>query len=67
MLERRKISNIEATPKQVAVIRNGHTDAEFNELEERWINHPGPYRALADVVAIEKAKQVDETTDESQP
>ena len=45
-----------AAPKLVAVIKNGHTDAELDEMEERWANHPGPYLTLADVLAIEKAK-----------
>ena len=45
-----------AAPKLVAVIKNGHTDAELDEMEEHWANHPGPYLTLADVLAIEKAK-----------
>ena len=45
-----------AHPKLVAVIKNGHTDAELDEMEERWANHSGPYLTLADVLAIEKAK-----------
>lgn len=44
-------------PKLVAVIKNGHTDAELDEMEERWVNHQGPYLTLAEVIAIEKAKQ----------
>ncbi len=28
-------------PKLVAVIKNGHTDAELDEMEERWANHQG--------------------------
>ncbi len=41
----------------VAVIKNGHTDAELDEMSERWVNHQGPYLTLAEVIAIEKAKQ----------
>jgi hypothetical protein len=38
------------------VIKNGHTDAELDEMEERWVNHQGPYLTLAEVFAIETAK-----------
>ncbi len=41
----------------VAVIKNGHTDAELAESGERWVNHTGPYMTLAEVLAIEAAKQ----------
>jgi len=39
------------------VIKNGHTNAELDEMEERWINHQGPRMTLAEVLAIEKGKQ----------
>jgi hypothetical protein len=38
-------------PKLVAVIKNGHTDAELDEMEERWLNHQGPYMTLAETLA----------------
>jgi hypothetical protein len=41
----------------IAIIKNGHTDAELDEMEERWVNHQEPYLTLAEVLAIEKAKQ----------
>lgn len=41
----------------IAVIKNGHTDAELDEMAERWVNHQGPYLTLGEVIAIEKAKQ----------
>ena len=44
-------------PKLVAVIKNGHTNVELDEMSERWVNHKGPYLTLAEVIAIEKAKQ----------
>ncbi len=44
-------------PKMIAVIKNGHTEAEMDDMEERWANHQGPYLTLAEVLAIEKAKQ----------
>lgn len=47
-----------AAPKLIAVIKNGHTDAELDEMEERWVNHQGPYMTLAEVLAVEKAKQL---------
>ncbi|MCY7358947.1 MAG: hypothetical protein LH609_16110 [Rudanella sp.] len=46
-----------ARPRMVAVIKNGHTDAELEEMGERWVNHQGPYLTLAEVIAIEQAKQ----------
>lgn len=49
------------TPKMVAVIKNGHTDAELKEMGERWVNHQGPYLTLAETIAIEKAKQANKT------
>ena len=57
-----KASNNKTTPKaarprMVAVIKNGHTDAELEEMGERWVNHQGPYLTLAEVIAIEQAKQ----------
>ncbi len=45
------------TPQMVAVIKNGHTDAELDEMAERWVNHQGPYLTLGEVIAIEQAKQ----------
>ena len=44
-------------PKLIAVIRNGMTQQEMDESEEAWANHQGPYMTLAEVLAIEKAKQ----------
>jgi hypothetical protein len=46
-------------PKLVAVIKNGHTDAELDEMEERWLNHQGPYMTVAETLtyAAERAKQ----------
>jgi len=48
------------------VIKNGHTDAELDEMEERWVNHQGPYLTLAEVLAIEEAKQLGRPENESQ-
>lgn len=66
MLKPPKNPNRKATatadrPKLVAVIKNGHTDAELDEMSERWVNHPGPYLTLTEVIAIEKAKQANQT------
>lgn len=55
-----------AAPKLVAVIKNGHTDAELDEMEERWANHQGPSLTLAEVLAIEKAKQQGKPENEPQ-
>lgn len=44
-------------PKRIAVIKNGMTEQEMDESEEAWANHQGPYMTLAEVLAIEKAKQ----------
>ena len=55
-----------ATPKLIAVIKDGHTDAELDEMEERWANHQGPYLTLAEVLAIEKAKQLSKLENEPQ-
>jgi len=38
------------------VIKNGHTDAELDEMEERWANYRGPRMTLAEIIALEKAK-----------
>lgn len=56
MLRTPKKPTKKAAPKLVAVIKNGHTDAELDEMEERWVNHQGPYLTLAEVLAIEEAK-----------
>jgi hypothetical protein len=56
MLRTPKKPTKKAAPKLVAVIKNGHTDAELDEMEERWVNHQGPYLTLAEVFAIETAK-----------
>lgn len=58
MVKTPKTPNKKAAPKRVAVIKNGHTDAELDQMEERWVNHPGPRLTLAEVLAIEQAKQV---------
>ncbi len=42
--------------KKVAVIKNGHTDAELDEMAERWATHKGPYMTLAETIALENAK-----------
>lgn len=52
----RKTPNKQAVPKRVAVIKNGHTDAEFGEMEERWVNHQGPYLTLTEVLTLEAEK-----------
>ncbi len=57
MLRTKKNPTKKAAPKLIAVIKNGHTDAELDEMEERWANHQGPYLTLAEVLAIEKGKQ----------
>ena len=57
MLKTKKKITQKAAPKLIAVIKNSHTDAEMEEMEERWVNHQGPYMTLAEVLAIEKAKQ----------
>lgn len=51
--------NKKAAPKRIAVIKNGHTDAELDEMEERWANHQGPYMTLAETLAhaAQRAKQ----------
>ena len=56
MLKSPKSPTRKETPKMVAVIKNGHTDAELKEMGERWVNHQGPYLTLAETIAIEKAK-----------
>jgi hypothetical protein len=66
MLRTPKKPTKKAAPKLVAVIKNGHTDAELDEMEERWVNHQGPYLTLAEVLAIEKAKQPDKPENESE-
>jgi hypothetical protein len=66
MLRTPKKPTKKAAPKLVAVIKNGHTDAELDEMEERWVNHQGPYLTLAEVLAIEKAKQLDKPENESE-
>lgn len=57
MLKTKKTTTRKKAPKMIAVIKNGHTDAEMDEMEERWATHQGPYLTLAQVIAIEKAKQ----------
>ena len=46
-----------SSPKLVAVIKNGMTEQEMRESGEAWATHTGPYLTLAEVIAIEKAKQ----------
>jgi hypothetical protein len=57
MLKTKKKPTKKTAPKMIAVIKNGHTDAELDDMEESWANHQGPYMTLAEVLAIEKAKQ----------
>jgi hypothetical protein len=57
MLKTKKKPTEKTAPKMIAVIKNGHTEAEMDEMEERWATHQGPYLTLAQVLAIEKAKQ----------
>ncbi len=62
MLRTSKKQTKKAAPKLVAVIKNGHTDAELDEMEERWLNHKGPYMTLAETLAhaAERAKKADQ-------
>ena len=46
-----------AAPQYIAVIKNSMTDQEMDESGEAWANHQGAYMTLAEVLAIEKAKQ----------
>jgi len=62
MLKTPKNPNRTAAPKLVTVIKNGHTDAELDEMEERWVTHQGPRLTLAEVIAIEQAKQNTQAT-----
>lgn len=57
MLKTPKTPTKNPPAKLVAVIKNGHTDAELDEMEERWVNHQGPRLTLGDVIAVEQAKQ----------
>ncbi len=57
MLKTKKNPSKKAAPKMIAVIKNSHTEAELDEMEERWVNHQGPYLTLAEVLTIEKTKQ----------
>lgn len=57
MLKTKKNQTQKTAPKRIAVIKNGHTDAELDDMDESWANHQGPYMTLAEVLAIEKAKQ----------
>lgn len=61
MLKSPKIPNKKTTaasaPKWVAVIKNGMTEQEMDESGEAWATHQGPYMTLAEVLAVEKAKQ----------
>lgn len=45
--------------KRVAVIKNGHTEAELDEMGKRWLNHQGPYMTVAETLAYaaERAKK----------
>ena len=66
MLRTPKKPTKKAAPKLVAVIKNGHTDAELDDMEERWVNHQGPYLTLAKVLAIEEGKQQGKPENEPQ-
>ncbi|MBC3789318.1 hypothetical protein [Spirosoma utsteinense] len=57
MLKTTKKPTRKTAPKMIAVIKNGMTEREMDESEEAWANHQGPYMTLAEVLAIEKAKQ----------
>lgn len=50
----------------VAVIKNGHTDAELEEMGERWVKHEGPYLTIDEIIAIEQAKQAKEVSEETE-
>ncbi len=52
MIKTDKRPNNKLMPKLVAVIRNAHTDAELDEMEERWANHTGPYMTVAETLAF---------------
>lgn len=41
----------------IAVIKNGMTDEEMRVSGDAWAAHTGPYLTLAEVLAIEKAKE----------
>ena len=58
----KKAAGPRSAPKRVAVIKNRHTDAELDEMEERWANHSGPRLTLTEILTIEKAKTDNDCT-----
>ncbi len=46
-----------ASPKLVAVIKNGMTEQEMKESGEDWATHTGPYMTLKDVLTLEADRQ----------
>lgn len=57
--------NVTQATQLVAVIKNGHTDAELEEMGERWVNHEGPYLTIDEVIAVEQAKHVKKVSKET--
>ena len=42
---------VKSQRKTVAVIKNGLTKKQMDELGEQWANHPGPYMTVAETLA----------------
>lgn len=57
MVKSTKQHNQKATPKRIAVIKNGMTAAEMKISGDHWVNHKGAYLTMAEVMAIEADKQ----------
>lgn len=53
-------------PRMITVLKNQLTKVEMDQISEQFINDPGPFLTIAEVLAIEQAKQRPESP-QSQP
>ena len=45
-----------ASDKKKFVIKNGHTKAQMQEMEKRFVEHEGPYLTLQQALELAKAQ-----------
>ncbi len=46
-----------ASDKKKFVIKNGHTKAQMQEMEKRFVEHEGPYLTLQQALELAKTQQ----------
>lgn len=53
-----------AADKHKFVIKNGHTEAQMQDMEKRFVDHKGPYLTIQQVLELARTQQSQPPTHE---